>query len=90
VSFTFFSLFTSRLVYYGHHPKEKHHEKRTDGSDLPRQLGNTGRQTGFWLEELAAPYYAFKDAGAKSCSPRPWADSRRWIRKATNHRSRPT
>lgn len=27
-------------------------------------LGNTGRQTGFWLEELAAPYYAFKDAGA--------------------------
>jgi putative intracellular protease/amidase len=29
------------------------------------QLGNTGRQTGFWLEELAAPYYAFKDAGAQ-------------------------
>lgn len=29
------------------------------------QLGNTGRKTGFWLEELAAPYYAFKDAGAK-------------------------
>ena len=28
------------------------------------QLGNTGRKTGFWLEELAAPYYAFKDAGA--------------------------
>ncbi len=28
------------------------------------QLGDTGRQTGFWLEELAAPYYAFKDAGA--------------------------
>ncbi|WP_431297287.1 type 1 glutamine amidotransferase domain-containing protein [Rahnella sp. PAMC 25559] len=27
-------------------------------------LGNTGRKTGFWLEELAAPYYAFKDAGA--------------------------
>lgn len=27
------------------------------------QLGNTGRKTGFWLEELAAPYYAFKDAG---------------------------
>ena len=21
------------------------------------QLGNTGRKTGFWLEELAAPYY---------------------------------
>ncbi|HEX5539197.1 MAG TPA: type 1 glutamine amidotransferase domain-containing protein [Methylophilaceae bacterium] len=27
-------------------------------------LGNTGRKTGFWLEEFAAPYYAFKDAGA--------------------------
>src|ERR1700743_1813401 len=26
------------------------------------QLGDTGRKTGFWLEELAAPYYAFKDA----------------------------
>ena len=29
------------------------------------QLGNTGRETGFWLEELAAPYYAFKDVGAE-------------------------
>jgi putative intracellular protease/amidase len=29
------------------------------------QLGDTGRKTGFWLEELAAPYYAFKDAGAQ-------------------------
>ena len=29
------------------------------------QLGSTGRKTGFWLEELAAPYYAFKDAGAE-------------------------
>jgi len=28
------------------------------------ELGNTGRKTGFWLEELATPYYAFKDAGA--------------------------
>lgn len=27
-------------------------------------LGNTGLKTGFWLEELAAPYYTFKDAGA--------------------------
>ena len=27
------------------------------------QLGNTGRKTGFWLEELAAPYYVFRDAG---------------------------
>jgi putative intracellular protease/amidase len=29
------------------------------------QLGDTGRKTGFWLEELAAPYYVFKDAGAE-------------------------
>ena len=29
------------------------------------RLGDTGRKTGFWLEELAAPYYAFKDAGAE-------------------------
>jgi putative intracellular protease/amidase len=28
------------------------------------QLGNSGRKTGFWLEEFAAPYYVFKDAGA--------------------------
>ncbi|AIZ63551.1 dimethylallyltransferase [Hymenobacter sp. DG25B] len=28
------------------------------------QLGNTGHKTGFWLEEFAAPYYVFKDAGA--------------------------
>lgn len=28
------------------------------------QLGNTGKKTGFWLEEFAAPYYTFKDAGA--------------------------
>ncbi|GHH38812.1 type 1 glutamine amidotransferase domain-containing protein [Lentzea cavernae] len=27
------------------------------------QLGDTGRKTGFWLEELAAPYYRFKNAG---------------------------
>jgi putative intracellular protease/amidase len=29
------------------------------------KLGDTGRKTGFWLEELAAPYYTFKDAGAE-------------------------
>jgi putative intracellular protease/amidase len=29
------------------------------------QLGDTGRKTGFWLEELAAPYYTFKDAGVE-------------------------
>src|ERR1700728_2957341 len=29
------------------------------------QLGNTGRKTGFWLEEFAAPYFVFRDAGAQ-------------------------
>ena len=29
------------------------------------QLGNTGKKTGFWLEEFVAPYYVFKDAGAQ-------------------------
>lgn len=28
------------------------------------QLGDTGAKTGFWLEELAAPYYVLKAAGA--------------------------
>ncbi|WP_233243202.1 type 1 glutamine amidotransferase domain-containing protein [Caulobacter sp. HMWF025] len=28
------------------------------------RLGDTGKKTGFWLEEFAAPYYALKDAGA--------------------------
>ncbi|MBB3465203.1 type 1 glutamine amidotransferase domain-containing protein [Rhizobium sp. BK377] len=28
------------------------------------RLGDTGRKTGFWLEEFASPYYVFKDAGA--------------------------
>ncbi|MUG32361.1 MULTISPECIES: type 1 glutamine amidotransferase domain-containing protein [Psychrobacter] len=29
------------------------------------KLAETGKKTGFWLEEFAAPYYAFKDAGAE-------------------------
>jgi putative intracellular protease/amidase len=29
------------------------------------KLGDTGKKTGFWLEEFAAPYYVFKDAGGK-------------------------
>jgi putative intracellular protease/amidase len=27
------------------------------------ELGDTGKKTGFWLEELAAPYYEFREAG---------------------------
>ena len=29
------------------------------------RLGDTGKKTGFWLEEFAAPYYVFNDAGAE-------------------------
>lgn len=29
------------------------------------RLGNTEKSTGFWLEEFAAPYYVFKDAGVE-------------------------
>jgi putative intracellular protease/amidase len=29
------------------------------------QLGSTGRKTGFWLEELAAPYFIFREAGVQ-------------------------
>ena len=28
------------------------------------ELGNTGKKTGFWIEEFAVPYYTLKDAGA--------------------------
>lgn len=29
------------------------------------ELGDTGKKTGFWLEELAAPYYVLLDAGVE-------------------------
>jgi hypothetical protein len=29
------------------------------------RLGDTGRKTGFWLEEFAAPYFVFREAGAE-------------------------
>src|SRR5512135_3521114 len=29
------------------------------------QLDDTGRKTGLWLEEFAAPYYVFRDAGVE-------------------------
>lgn len=29
------------------------------------QLGDTGKKTGFWLEEFASPYYLLKDAGVQ-------------------------
>lgn len=30
------------------------------------KLGDSGEKTGFWLEEFAAPYYVFRDAGAQT------------------------
>lgn len=38
------------------------------------QLGNTGKKTGFWLEEFAAPYYLLKDAGAEITLASPQGD----------------
>src|SRR5258708_7153470 len=32
---------------------------------MDEQLSDTGRKTGLWLEELAVPYYSFKDAGSR-------------------------
>src|ERR1700686_4155475 len=34
-------------------------------------LGNTGRKTGFWLEEFAAPYFVFRDADVQLTPPSP-------------------
>jgi putative intracellular protease/amidase len=48
-------------------------------------LGTTGRKTGFWLEELAAPYYAFKDAGARLV-----LDCRRSTPRAMSRPSKPS
>jgi putative intracellular protease/amidase len=52
-------------------------------------LGDTGQKTGFWLEEFAAPYYVFRDAGLEVASPHPKADSRHWIRKAMRPMPKP-
>src|ERR1035437_7588585 len=35
------------------------------------KLGDTGKKTGFWLEEFAAPYYLLKDAGAATALASP-------------------
>jgi len=46
------------------------------------KLGDTGRKTGFWLQELAAPYYEFKDGGAQITMASPRAVVRRSILRA--------
>src|SRR5207237_7255992 len=50
--------------------RDSAHERKTDVKILMvltshDQLGNTGRKTGFWLEEFAAPYFLFRDAGVE-------------------------
>lgn len=46
-------------------PKEKTNVKILMVLTSHDQLGNTGRQAGFWLEEFAAPYFVFRDAGVQ-------------------------
>ncbi len=38
-------------------------DESSHGTDFPRQAWEYWQKTGFWLEELAAPYYVLKDAG---------------------------
>ena len=54
------------------------------------QLGNTGRKTGFWLEELAAPYFVFKDSGAEITLASPKGGRPPSTPRATNPNSEPT
>ncbi len=54
------------------------------------QLGNTGRKTGFWLEEFAAPYFVFRDAGVESdAGLTEEAGSRRSIQRAICRKIKP-
>lgn len=53
------------------------------------RLGDTGKPTGFWLEEFAAPYFAFRDAGAEVILASPGAASHRWTRRATSPTRKP-
>ena len=48
------------------------------------QLGDTGKKTGFWLEEFAAPYYHLKDAGVQVTWPHRVVVNRRLTQKVTN------
>ena len=48
------------------------------------KLGDTGRKTGFWLEELAAPFMFSKMLAPRSCLRLQKVVSRRSIPRATN------
>lgn len=44
------------------------------------QLGDTGKQTDFWLEEFAAPYFVLEDAGAAfTAKPTTGCPISRWM-----------
>ena len=45
------------------------------------EMGDSGKKTGFWLEEFAAPYYVFKDAGADITLASPKGGQPRFCRK---------
>ena len=51
-------------------------------------LGSTGLKTGFWLEEFAAPYFVFRDAGVDLTLASPKGGSRRSIPRAMCRRIR--
>jgi len=52
------------------------------------QLGNTGRKTGFWLEEGAAPYFVFRDAGVDVTLASPKGGQPPSIQRATSRQIR--
>jgi putative intracellular protease/amidase len=53
------------------------------------RLGDTGKKTGFWLEEFAAPYYIFKNADADLTLASPRVGNHRSIREASFHPRKP-
>jgi putative intracellular protease/amidase len=73
IVYIFWNLIESSFIYFGNSfrqhmlpPKERRKKMKIlmvlTSHD---QLGSTGRKTGFWLEEFAAPYFVFKDAGVE-------------------------
>jgi putative intracellular protease/amidase len=53
------------------------------------QLGDTGLKTGFWLEEGAAPYFVFRDAGVQLTLASPKGGSLQSIQRAIGRKIRP-
>ncbi len=53
------------------------------------ELGDTGKKTGFWVEEFAAPYYELADAGAEITLASPRGGQPRLIPKARRLKRKP-